>query len=120
MLAGHPDLFAASELQLLGYPTLAARKEAFSGKNALWLEGAIRAVMEIQRCDADAAKRTIAEFEDNGASVQEFLRVLQEWVSPRILTDKSPSYALDPAALRRAEAYCAAPFYITWFAIRSG
>jgi hypothetical protein len=40
------------------------------------------------------------------------LRALQEWVQPRILVDKSPTYALDPAALRRAEAYCAEPLYI--------
>ena len=45
MLAGHPQLFAAAELQLLGFNTLQDRKEAFQGKYSLWLEGTIRAMV---------------------------------------------------------------------------
>jgi hypothetical protein len=45
-------------------------------------------------------------------TTKEFFRVLQESVAPRLLVDKSPTYALDPGALRRAEAYFEEPFYI--------
>lgn len=112
MLAGHPKLFAASELQLLEFEDMATRREAFQGADSLWLEGAIRTVMEMQRCDADTARRAIAKFEENATSTQEFFRVLQEWVAPQILVDKSPSYSLDPGALRRAEAYFEDAMYI--------
>ena len=103
MLAGHPQLFAAAELQLLGFNTLGERRAAFSGKYSLWLEGTIRAVMQIQGCDADQAKRMIARYEDQDMTTKQFYRVLQDWIAPQTLVDKSPSYALDLATLKRAE-----------------
>ncbi len=102
MLAGHPKLFAAAELQLLSFNTLAERKEAFTGKFSLWLEGTLRAVMELQNCDADEARRTMADFEAR-LSTKDFYRVIQTWVGERILVDKSPHYALDPGSLNKAE-----------------
>ena len=39
-----------------------------------------------------------------GLTTKQFYRRLQASVGPRILVDKSPSYALDPSALRKAEA----------------
>ena len=102
MLAGHPKLFAAAELQLLSFNTLAERKEAFAGKFSLWLEGTLRAVMELQNCDADEARRIMADFEER-LSTKEFYRVIQKWSGARILVDKSPHYALDPGSLDKAE-----------------
>ena len=52
MLAGHPQLFAPPELELLSFQTLGERHDAFAGRNAFWLEGLIRAVMEVRQCDA--------------------------------------------------------------------
>jgi amino acid adenylation domain-containing protein/FkbM family methyltransferase len=112
MLAGHPGLFGAAELQLLGFPTLASRRAALSGKHSLWLEGTIRAVMEIRRCGPDEARRWMEEQEARDLTTKDFFRVLQDRVGPRVLVDKSPSYALDPVALRRAEAYFEEPLYI--------
>jgi amino acid adenylation domain-containing protein len=112
MLAGHPRLFAASELQLLEFDDMAARRDTFQGARALWLEGAIRTVMEIHRCDAASAQQMIAEYEEKATSTQAFFHVLQEQVAPRTLVDKSPSYSLDPGALRRAEAYFEDAIYI--------
>ncbi|MEM1320999.1 MAG: amino acid adenylation domain-containing protein [Bacteroidota bacterium] len=103
MLAGHPDIFAANELQLLGFETLTQRKEAYSGKFSLWLEGAVRTVMELQNCDADQAKALIEDYEQKGYSTQQFYQLLQNWVSPGLLLDKSPSYVLDPLLLQKAE-----------------
>ena len=102
MLAGHPKLFAAAELQLLSFNTLAERKEAFTGKFSLWLEGTLRAIMELKNCDADEARRIMADFEAR-LSTKEFYRVIQTWVGERILVDKSPHYALDPGSLDKAE-----------------
>jgi amino acid adenylation domain-containing protein len=112
MLAGHPQLFAAAELQLLGFNTLGERRAAFAGKYSLWLEGAIRAVMQIHGCDADQAKRILGRYEDQDMTTKQFYRVLQDWLAPQTLVDKSPSYALDLETLKRAEDEFANALYI--------
>lgn len=104
MLAGHPDLFSASELQLLGFHTLCERKAAYSGRFSPWLEGTVRALMELKRCDADEAKRMMASFEARDITTKAFFGELQRAAEGRLVVDKSPSYALDPAAMKKAEA----------------
>jgi len=103
MLAGHPELFSPPELELLSFNTLADRRAAFSGPDSFWLEGALRALMEIRRCDAAQAKEMMRAYEDSGLTTKEFYRLMQEWLRPRRLVDKTPSYALHPSILRRAE-----------------
>jgi amino acid adenylation domain-containing protein len=103
MLAGHPRLFSPPELELLAFATLQERRAAFRGRYSLWLEGTVRALMEIYGCDGDAAKRRMEELEAQGLSVPEFYRRLQEAIGPRMLVDKTTSYALDPRTLQRAE-----------------
>jgi len=103
MLSGHPKLFGAAELQLLGFNTLQERKAAFTGKYSLWLEGTIRAIMDIRHCGADEAKEIMQEYEDRGYSTQAFYGVLQEWIGDKTLVDKSPAYACDPVALGKSE-----------------
>ena len=112
MLAGHPRLFAAPELQLLGFNRLKERREAFDGRFSAWLEGAIRALMELEGCGANEAKRLMGEFESQDLTTKQFYALLQDKLGARILVDKSPSYALDPAALRKAEADFHEPFYV--------
>ncbi len=63
MLAGHPRLFAPPELHLLSFQTLGERFAAFSGRNAFWLEGLIRALMELKDCDARTAQQLMADYE---------------------------------------------------------
>ncbi|HYF50389.1 MAG TPA: AMP-binding protein [Planctomycetota bacterium] len=103
MLAGHPELFSATELQLLGFNTLLERRRAFSGKYSLWLEGTLRALMEIERIDADGAKARMAEYEAQNLTTREFYALLQQWIAPRTLVDKSPSYVFDLETLKKAE-----------------
>ncbi len=103
MLAGNPRLFAPPELDLLSFNTMADRKAAFSGKFAFWLEGLLRAVMEVQGCDADRAREIVEEYERRGTSAREFYGRFQEWIGDRLLIDKTPSYALDLKVLERAE-----------------
>jgi amino acid adenylation domain-containing protein len=112
MLAGHRQLFAPPELQLLCFNDLDERRKTFLGRYQFWLEGTIRALMEIQHCSADEASQTIHEYELARMPVQDFYGRLQDWVAPRILVDKTPAYAFDLTTLKRAEIYFKEPLYI--------
>ncbi|MEZ4887302.1 MAG: amino acid adenylation domain-containing protein [Chitinophagales bacterium] len=103
MLAGHPEIFGANELQLLHFNTLEERSQAYSGKFSLWLEGLVRAVMELKNCDADTAKGILQKLEQKGYDTTQVFQQLQEWAGDYHLLDKSPSYALDHNALKRSE-----------------
>jgi len=103
MAAGHPQLFAPPELELLSFNTLTERRETFTGRNSFSLEGTLRALMELKQCDAAEAKRIMQQYEDGGMTTRQFYRLLQEWIGERRLVDKTPSYALDREVLRRAE-----------------
>jgi len=104
LLGGHPQLFAPPELELLSFNTLAERKHAFSGAFSFWLEGSLRAIMEIKGCSAEEAARIMRELEDRNLSTKEFYRLMQEWIGDRRLVDKTPSYALHTSIMKRAEA----------------
>jgi amino acid adenylation domain-containing protein len=112
ILAGHPDLMACSELQLLGFHSLQERKAAFSGKYSLWLDGTIRALMEVRGCDAATAARLMEDCERQGLTTRAFYGLLQGWIGSRMLVDKTPFYALDLETLRVAERDFESPLYI--------
>ncbi|HEX5604059.1 MAG TPA: amino acid adenylation domain-containing protein, partial [Pyrinomonadaceae bacterium] len=112
MLAGNTALFAPPELELLSFATMSERRAVLSGRNAFSLEGAIRAVMELRNCDADAAKALIEELEEQQTSVQDFYFRLHAWSGGRMLVDKTPVYALEPDTLNCAEEYFEHPLYI--------
>ena len=112
MLAGHPDLFAVNELQLLGFHTLKERSEAYTGKFKLWLEGAIRTVMELKDCDGDTARSIINKLEEKAYTTKAFFKEIQSWIGDQTLVDKSPSYVLDPGALQKAERDFDNPIYL--------
>ena len=103
MLGGHPDLFAPPELELLSFTGMAERRSTFSGRDAFWREGLIRAVLELRGVAPDAAREEVEGWERDGLSTQEVYRRLQESLGSRLLVDKTPSYALDLTILRRAE-----------------
>ena len=103
MLAGHPQLFAPPELELLSFNTLAERREAFADRFSFWREGTIRALMELKRCDAGVATRLMEECEGQQLTTKQFYGLMQSWLGERVLVDKTPSYALDIEILRRAE-----------------
>ena len=103
MLAGHPLLFAPPELELLSFNTLAERRTELTGKYSFWLEGTIRALMEIKGCGMEEARALMEECEEQNLSVPQFYGLLQGWIGNRRLVDKTPSYALDQQVLQRAE-----------------
>ncbi|HZF08613.1 MAG TPA: amino acid adenylation domain-containing protein [Thermoanaerobaculia bacterium] len=112
MLAGHPRLFAPPELELLGFDTMAARRDAFTGRDSFSREGLLRAVMDLLRCDADTAAARVAEAEAAGLPPPDFYRWLQKQSGERLLVDKTPRYALDRPTLARAESWFEAPLYV--------
>ncbi len=112
MLAQHPALFTASELRLLGFDTLAERHAAYSGPQSLWHRGIIRALAESKHGDEAEAAQIVEECEQENLSTAEFFTLLQQSIAPRELVDKSPSYALDPAALHHAEELFENAFFI--------
>lgn len=112
MLAGHPQLFAAAELLLLGFETLDERRRTYSGKFGLWREGLLRALMDIHGCGPETAEQIMGAAEDEGVSTKAFYRELQQRIAPRMLVDKSPAYALQPPALRQAEREFKDPVYV--------
>jgi FkbH-like protein len=103
MLAGHPELFAPPELELLSFNTLNERRAEFSGRHSFWLEGTIRAIMQIRCCDSEEARRIMQSCEDKGMGTLELYGLMQQWIGGKMLVDKTPSYALDLEILRRAE-----------------
>jgi amino acid adenylation domain-containing protein len=112
MLAGHPALFAPPELELLGFDSLRERREALAGRFALWREGTVRALMELHRCGMEEAQRRMAGAEERDLTVQAFYREIQAVLGDRLLVDKTPSYALDPDTLARAEEDFEQPLYV--------
>jgi amino acid adenylation domain-containing protein len=113
LLGGHPQLFAPPELQLLNFDTLAQRHAAFdTERDRFWLDGTVRAIMEARRCDADEGTRLMEDCERRNLSVKDFYGLLQEWIGNSMFVDKTPTYALDPQALRRAEEHFDEPLYV--------
>nr|QEO74875.1 condensation domain-containing protein [uncultured bacterium] len=112
MLGGHPLLFAPPELELLGFNTLSERKKFFSGRDSFWLEGTIRALMELKGCNASEAISIMEDCESRELTTQDFYRLLQEQLWPRRIVDKTPAYALDVEIMQRAESYFENALYI--------
>ncbi|HVF59871.1 MAG TPA: amino acid adenylation domain-containing protein [Thermoanaerobaculia bacterium] len=112
MLAGHPRLFAPPELELLPFHTLRERREAFAGRDRFRLEGAIRAVMEIRSCSAEEAAAQVAGWEEDGWTTRRFYRWMQQETDGRLLVDKTPTYAWEPAILANAESGFESPLYL--------
>lgn len=112
MLAGNPKVFSPPELYLLSFDTMADRKSWYSGSQRFQLEGNIRALMELRNQTLDQAQKFVKELEDANVPVQEYYRMLQDWLGDRILADKTPAYAIDIETLKRAEEYFEEPYYI--------
>lgn len=112
MLAGHPQAFAPPELYLLAYADLASRHRAFEGPQTSQLEGLDRAFMAAWGITGDKARQRLAAMQAEDASTLDAYQALHEAIRPRLLVDKTPANALDPATLARAEMVAEAPVYI--------
>jgi hypothetical protein len=103
MLAGHPALFAPPEPDLLLFNSLAERKAGLSGAEHFRSDGIIRAIMELKSCEVEAARAIVEDFVAQGLTIKQFYKIIQGWVAPRRLVDKTTFYALDSEALNRME-----------------
>jgi thioesterase domain-containing protein len=113
VLGVHPGLFAPPELQLLNFATLRERNRTLSSaRDNFWLQGSVRAIMQLLGCSPDRAEEEMADCERRDLSVPEFYRHLQALAGGRLLVDKTPTYALDPGTLRRAEQIFVEPVYL--------
>jgi amino acid adenylation domain-containing protein len=113
MLGGHPQLFAPPELDLLNFSTVGERKTALQDRFAFRLEGLLRALMELHRCNPDQARQMMVDYEEKNLDTHTFYGLLQQWIgADRMLVDKTPAYALDPAILQRAESEFQEPLYL--------
>lgn len=104
MLGGHPQLFAPPEMDLLPFQDLAQRRDALIQDPSM-LEGATEAVMAAKGIRAEEAEKHMQDFQDQKLGIPDFYAQLQQWVAPKLLVEKSPSYALNPATLNRADRY---------------
>ena len=52
---------------------------------------------------AEEARELVESLEGEALSTPAFYGRLQAWIGERLLVDKTPSYALEPSVLRRAE-----------------
>src|SRR5262249_40368587 len=104
MLAANPALFAPPELQLLNFNTLRERKAALcTPRDSFWLQGSIRALMEMNQCDVVEADRIMSDCERRDMSVKQFYRYIQDRLGNVLLVDKTPTYSLDLETLKKAE-----------------
>jgi acyl transferase domain-containing protein len=100
MLAGHPDLFCPPELHLLMFRSLRERAEGLPSPH--FARGLQRALMELEGLDAPSADARVAALQAADLSVQDTYRLLQDLARPRLVVDKSPSYAERIETLSRA------------------
>ena len=79
---------------------------------SFWLEGLVRAVMELEGLDAQGAEELLRRATDDGMSVAEFYGRMQQTLGDRLLVDKTPAYALDLEVLRHSEQSFDSPRFI--------
>lgn len=101
MLAGQPQLFSPPELELCSFDDMGSRARAFEGHRRFFLEGVVRALMELFGCDKEVAEHRVDEFVRRSAPVSELYRLLLDRLGGRILVDKTASYALSLQTLER-------------------
>ncbi|MFL5351290.1 SDR family NAD(P)-dependent oxidoreductase [Archangium sp.] len=114
MLAGHPKLFCPPEVNLLFFENMKEWRENIGFGNEMeWTTGGLQwAFMELLGLDSAAGQALIDRFVAENTPAQDIFAKLQELSGPRLLVDKTPSYALDPETLWRSEEMFDQPKYI--------
>ncbi|NNC03638.1 acyltransferase domain-containing protein [Corallococcus exiguus] len=105
MLAGHPRLFCPPEVNLLFFEGMREWRENIGfGSEMEWTTGGLQwALMELEKLDSPAGAALVDRLVADDLSAQDVYRRLQEKSSPRLLVDKTPTYAMDVETLERAE-----------------
>ncbi|TSC32697.1 type I polyketide synthase [Corallococcus sp. Z5C101001] len=105
MLAGHPRLFCPPEVNLLFFESMREWRENIGfGSEMEWTTGGLQwAFMELEKLDSAAGAALVDTLVSQDVSAQDVYRRLQEKSAPRLLVDKTPTYAMDVETLERAE-----------------
>lgn len=111
MLAGHPDLFAPPELELLLFPDMQTR---YSGLLEGWLDlhGLNAAITSLWGCSEKETNELLREWREANLSTFEVFCRVREKAHPRLVIDKTPAYAAVETALQRCEDWFERPLYI--------
>lgn len=113
MLAGHPDLVAPPELHLLPFASLGAMAWETQTMGFGWMRrGLVTAFVALKGLSPVMAEMHVAGLEAQDVPIGEVYAELQRLASPRLIVDKTPTYALHPAWLRRAESLFESARYI--------
>ncbi len=110
MLAGHPQLFCPPELHLLAFDRLGRQREDLD--DSYLQEGLQRALMELRGCDAVASKAMLDDWSADDLSVPDVYDRLRHMAAPRLLLDKSPTYAGSMDTLCRSQELFADASYL--------
>lgn len=108
MLSAHPQLVSPPELFLLDHRDL--RDWSEDPFAPYYRDGLVRAVMAVEGATFEEATRTVAALVARAAPTRDAYALLQS--GGRLLVDKTPTYALQLATLRRAEELFDAPRYL--------
>ncbi len=104
MLGKHPQLYAASELCLLSFDTMGARRRQIEATGQKWMRlGLCVALHELAGMTEDQALRRSVELENRDVPVSVVYAGLQTLAKDRMVIDKSPTYAGHPDWLAHAE-----------------
>ncbi len=114
MLAGHEKLFCPPELNLLFFDTMREWRENLGfGHDFQWTaQGLHWAFVELMGLETQAGWAYLDKLVAENRTAQSVYGQLQELAGGRLLVDKTPPYALDMDALKRAEAMFDRPRYI--------
>lgn len=113
MMAGHSSIFAPPELHLLPYDTLQQWDEGLQNANQKHLcEGFIKALAELEKTEGQESIARVQALQSQDTTVPQAYALLQILAKGQYVVDKSPSYGLDLAVLKRAEQVSQEPFYI--------
>ncbi len=113
MLARHPKIFATSELCLLPFDSMGARRKILDQQGQMWMRiGLLAAIRDLTGMSFEAAMADYQRLEERDVPVAAVYERIQQLAQNRILLDKSPIYALDPACLASAERLFREPTYI--------
>jgi len=110
MLAGHPDLFCPPELHLLPFEQMKSRSQILG--DSYLDEGLTRSIMAVLGIEAIQAERLVEEWSNKKLPIEDVYAYIQKEIDPKILVDKSPSYAINFEVLDRAEIMFDNPKYI--------
>jgi acyl transferase domain-containing protein/acyl-CoA synthetase (AMP-forming)/AMP-acid ligase II/acyl carrier protein len=111
MLSAHPELFAPPELHLLYFDDMAQRAKALGEARHLD-DGIMLGMMRAGGTDEPETRALFDRWVAEGTPVRDVYAMLQRGAGPRLLVDKTPSYAYDRRFLERAEDMFDEPRYI--------